>query len=155
MEKATELGIVTLGWLDTAHSGRVVPDPALERHRRIAVAAVEQSSRSVVPEISGLHSWDELVAALESATPTLVLDREPATVPEAGRVDAAAWQRAGAVRLVVGPEGGLRAEEIEELESCGAKRLGLGERVLRVETAAVVAAGLVLWSVGGSAPAEL
>ncbi|MDX1643770.1 MAG: RsmE family RNA methyltransferase [Thermoanaerobaculia bacterium] len=155
VEKATEVGITALRWLDTAHSGRTVPEPALERHRRIAVAAVEQSSRALVPEISGLHPLSDLVAALEPKTPTLVLDRRAPTVPPGEAPDAAAWRRAGAVRVVVGPEGGLRAEEIEELESAGAKRLRLGERVLRVETAAVVAAGVVLWSVGGGAFSEL
>ena len=39
--------------------------------------------------------------------------------------------------LVIGPEGGLQDHELERLDAVGAQRVGLGPRVLRVETAVV------------------
>lgn len=45
--------------------------------------------------------------------------------------------------VLVGPEGGWSAKERERFTSCGARYVGLGDPVLRVETAAVVAGGLL------------
>jgi 16S rRNA (uracil1498-N3)-methyltransferase len=52
--------------------------------------------------------------------------------------------------VVVGPEGGLEAAEVEALETrAGARRVSLGENILRTETAAVVAVALVTYELGG------
>lgn len=148
VEKSTEVGVASIRWLDSRNSGREVPEAALERHRRIAVAAVEQSGRSVVPEISGLHSWSDLVSVLD-ARPTFALDRRGEARARIAR------PRRGAVRLVVGPEGGLSGEELAELERHDVSRLALGERVLRIETAAVAGAAVVLWAAASSSPDEV
>jgi 16S rRNA (uracil1498-N3)-methyltransferase len=61
------------------------------------------------------------------------------THPGGGDVDPE-WCADGSVTVVVGPEGGLSPDEIARFP----RRMGLGDRVLRTETAAVVAASLVL-----------
>ena len=51
------------------------------------------------------------------------------------------------IGLVVGPEGGMTAEEIAALKEIGAQPVTLGRRILRAETAAVAAAAvtMALW----------
>ena len=53
------------------------------------------------------------------------------------------------VSLFIGPEGGFSDEEVEMAEAEGAVVFGLGPRVLRAETAAIAAAALVQYELGG------
>jgi len=55
---------------------------------------------------------------------------------------------ATAVSLFIGPEGGLTAVEIEQAQQHGVTAVTLGQRILRAETAAIVAAALVLHELG-------
>jgi 16S rRNA (uracil1498-N3)-methyltransferase len=52
------------------------------------------------------------------------------------------------VALVIGPEGGFSDDEVELATSRGAVPVGLGPRILRTETAAVVAPALILYELG-------
>ena len=49
------------------------------------------------------------------------------------------------INLIVGPEGGLSAEEVEQLRQAGAVSASLGKRILRTETAGMVGVGVVLY----------
>jgi 16S rRNA (uracil1498-N3)-methyltransferase len=53
-----------------------------------------------------------------------------------------------ALTLVVGPEGGLSDDEVSALRSDGAAVVSLGDRILRTETAGLVAATIVLHAYG-------
>ena len=53
------------------------------------------------------------------------------------------------VTLLVGPEGGFSEEEVESARAQGFRSVGLGPRILRVETAALVAVALTQAAVGG------
>lgn len=150
IEKTTEVGVAAIRWLDSSRSGRALPAAALERQRRVARAAVEQSGRSRVPEISGLHTLDDLVARLEDDAPTWVLDPD-----DGARLDRGRLESTGAARVVVGPEGGFESMELERLRAAGTASLALGPRVLRVETAAVVAVALLLAAAPGGPAAAL
>tara|TARA_B100000614_G_C14213201_1_gene354815 strand:- start:116 stop:448 length:333 start_codon:yes stop_codon:yes gene_type:complete len=52
------------------------------------------------------------------------------------------------VMVLIGPEGGFSAEEIRKAEAAGFVSYALGPRILRAETAAVTAAGLVQYLLG-------
>src|SRR5204863_9025981 len=54
-----------------------------------------------------------------------------------------------AVTLLVGPEGGFTADEAAAATAAGFRSVGLGPRILRSETAAIVAVALVQAAVGG------
>ena len=117
VEKLAELGVAGLRFLDTRHGhGR---PPKVDRLRSWAVAGLEQSRGAWLMETS-----DELV--------TLVDMDGPYAVCEIG----GSRQRPSARTVVVGPEGGWAPGEIPD----AAPRYGLGDTVLRVETAALVAA---------------
>lgn len=149
IEKLTELGAHAVRFYRCRRAPRHPGDQALERLRRVAGAAVEQCGRSRLPEVSGTHSWPEVVAAVDAAPRACILDSTGTSEVELGDGIAAGM-------VVVGPEGGLTAEERGALEAAGGRRLTLGPTTLRIETAAVVGAGLLLAASarGGAAATE-
>lgn len=137
IEKLTELGARAVRFYRCQRAPRHPGDETLERLRRVAGAAVEQCGRSRLPEISGTHPWPEVVAAVTAAPRTWLLD-------PAGTSEAELGDRIAAGIVVVGPEGGLTAEERGALEAAGGRLLALGPTTLRLETAAAVGTGLLL-----------
>jgi len=146
VEKATELGVTRIAWLQCSRSARRFSDSVLARHGRIAIAALEQCGGATLPVVSGPHEWSELGGLLG------VLDRwwtlDTAGAPGGVAESDVAFAGARALGLVIGPEGGWSDAERAELEALGGAFWSLGERTLRVETAAVVGAGLLLASRG-------
>lgn len=136
VEKVTELGVRRIHFLHTERAPRHFGEGTLDRLRRVAASALEQCHGALLPEITGPHEWGDLQRLAGEAEGRWVLDPEAA---EAG------WGPAvpsGA--LLIGPEGGWSAQEQEALRTTGWQAVGLGPRVLRIETAAVVGAAAVL-----------
>ena len=52
------------------------------------------------------------------------------------------------VAIFIGPEGGYSADEIDQAKSAGIQPVTLGRKILRMETAAILAAGMVLYEMG-------
>ena len=140
---ATELGVTRVIPLLTARTV-VRLEPArwttrLARWQRIAREAAQQSGRAAVPEIGAprdVSSW----AREAGATGLLVCLWEEEREGLAGRLPAGPCPR---VTVVVGPEGGLTADEVRGLVDAGAIVAGLGPRLLRTETAGAVAVALL------------
>ena len=135
MEKATELGVAAVRFVASERAVRGVDGKALARLGRVAAAALEQCGGARLPELSGPHALGELPDLL-AGTAAWCLDPEAATPLE---------DRATApVAVLVGPEGGWTPAELAAIRAAGARAATFGGRVLRVETAAVVAAALLL-----------
>jgi 16S rRNA (uracil1498-N3)-methyltransferase len=120
--------------------------------------ATKQSSRAWVPEVSPLVSAKQL-ATLAASAQVIVLDPLSQTplsqlplsqfAPTSARVDIAEKDSRDIV-LVVGPEGGIAASELELLYGAGAVGARLGDGILRTSTAgpaaiAVLSAKLRNW----------
>lgn len=138
VEKATELGVAAVHFIACDREARSVERSHLARLQRIAISAVEQSGRSAVPGLALAGSvGEELAGATADGVTTAVLD-----APGAGaRPAIPAGKRCG---LFVGPEGGWSPAERDRFRELSIPSWSLGPTVLRVETAAVVAAGCVL-----------
>lgn len=137
VEKVTEVGVVAVRFLATERTPRKYGKGSVERWRRVATSAVEQCHRSRRPEISGVHTWEELPELLAGVEERWFLD-----VGGGGAESRLAGAGSGAV--LIGPEGGWDDAERGALAELGASSVSLGQRVLRVETAAVVASSRVL-----------
>lgn len=111
---------------------------ALARWRSTAREAGKQSRRAWLPEVQEQHTTEQVVARARAAAATLVL-HESATRALASYD----LPVSGEVLLVVGPEGGVRDEEIAALEGVGAIAVRLGSSVLRTSTAGAAAAAVV------------
>ena len=104
---------------------------ALTRWRRVAAEAAKQSRRPWVPVVAELASTSEVVARARGA---LVL-QEGAALALTGAVLPVGCD----IILVVGPEGGIAADELAAFTAAGAVPVRLGEPVLRTSTAGAAA----------------
>ena len=139
VEKATELGVAAIRFLSTERDARSLAPSQLARLGRIAIAALEQCERSLVPEVTDAGGLQEVVRrCAEGGASIAVLDRD-----DSGEAPGVAAEN-GRLAILVGPEGGWSPDEREVFARLELPRWSLGERILRIETAAVVAAGLVL-----------
>jgi 16S rRNA (uracil1498-N3)-methyltransferase len=156
VEKATELGVTAIRFTNMARAPRELGAITFDRLRRVAVAALEQCHRSRLPEITGPHAWSQAVG-LAGPEVRWFLDTEATGDPEfsvgaalrgrpgeQGAHIGAPLQDARAGALLVGPEGGLDPAERRELQLAGWRPAGLGDRTLRLETAAIVGAAFLL-----------
>jgi 16S rRNA (uracil1498-N3)-methyltransferase len=147
LEKGTELGVA--GFVPIVSSRSQVrhssPSSArLERWRRVIIEAAEQSGRCRLPELSPPLSFEDACAA---AAGLRILPWEGERDVSLGGLLAAEEPFAD-VSLFIGPEGGFRLEEVQLARQLGLRTVSLGRRILRAETAAIVAAALVLHELG-------
>jgi len=116
-----------------------------DRWRGIVRGAAEQSGRALLPRVEWLPSTATLAPTLTGYDAALVL-HESATLPLRAALAAPPAADASRIVVVVGPEGGLTDEEVARLSGAGAAVVSLGPRVLRTETAALVALAQILYA---------
>lgn len=111
----------------------------LRRWRATATEAAKQARRSWFPEVTGPARTGEVADLVREADLALVLHEEAS-----GRLAELVVPRTGRILLVVGPEGGLTPDELQELTAAGARPVRLGEEVLRTSTAGLAGAAALL-----------
>ena len=144
---ATELGVRRIVPILTERTVvRLEParsDSRLARWRRVAREAAQQCGRAALPEIEAPRPLSKLGQELRSdgtGTGLLVCFWEEERRPLDRLLPPGPCER---VTVVVGPEGGLTADEVRGLERAGALVASLGPRLLRTETAGAVAVALL------------
>jgi 16S rRNA (uracil1498-N3)-methyltransferase len=145
IQKTTELGVTELVPLLTERAVPRLSGPRVSAKRvrwdRLAREACKQCGRSVVPRLYSPMSLDTFCMTFRQADLRLLLWEE-----ERGRrlrtVLGAAPQVASAA-IIIGPEGGLTPTEVVRGESYGFLTVGLGERILRTETASMAVVALL------------
>jgi 16S rRNA (uracil1498-N3)-methyltransferase len=136
VEKATELGVNELIVFTSDRSQPRGPQARLPRWERIAANAAKQSLRNVVPRISGPLPFKTLLTKPDAAFRVLFsygTAAPPLTTLQRQHPSCSS------VLLIVGPEGGFTTDELSAARSGGVAVSALGTRVLRAETAGIVA----------------
>lgn len=145
VQKGTELGAV--GFLPFSAARSIVKWDAKkgakkrERLEKIAKESAEQSYRLMVPTIFTSSSSKQLTEWINTFTSCVVLAEEKAKANETSAFATQLQELSpgDSLLVIVGPEGGITNEELEEFERAGAKSCGLGPRILRTETASLAA----------------
>lgn len=140
VEKLSEVGVDTFIPLATARSV-VHPEGKNKRDRwiRIATEAAKQSRRPGVMKIAELQPIDAAVRAMSSDCTGWVLSLEDGAANARAAIEA---HDTRSNQLFIGPEGGWTDDELNAFRAANVRPLKLAGTVLRIETAAVVAAGL-------------
>lgn len=148
LQKGTEIGVAEFRPISTSRAiAASVSSGKLERWQRIIAEAAEQSGRCKIPPLHPLQTYE---AALEQAQALGGLGVIP--WEQEGDVSLrrliSAYDRGGPISVFVGPEGGFAAAEIDAATAHGIHSVTLGPRILRAETAGLVAASLILYERG-------
>ncbi len=146
VEKATEIGVRRIIPLSSEREQAAAGPQRRERWERIAVAAMKQSGRSILPEIAepapihkvlalGAHCQYRFMAhpSNESRVPRIVQDMSSRSIK---------------CMVLTGPESGFTDREAADAADMGFELVTLGPRRLRSETAGIVLCTLLLWQFG-------
>ena len=148
IEKATELGVAAIAPVIARRTERHLAQAAakrVERWRRIAHEAAQQSRRSDVPLIHDPAPLANRVRTASDAVRIVLAEQERSTTLRA-LVEEAVKESANqtpALELAFGPEGGWAPEEEALFDANGWRPASLGPRILRAETAAIAALAVV------------
>jgi 16S rRNA (uracil1498-N3)-methyltransferase len=161
VQKATELGVSEIIPLELSRSVVKLENDKKRRERqerwqKVAAEAARQCGRLAIPEVhmpqslkmflSNLGSHDLLLVPWEEGGEVLgeVLEKQKAKRDSLrlGGPDGDARKDFGCLYMLIGPEGGMAAAEVEQAKAGGGINVTLGPRILRTETA-----GLMLLSV--------
>jgi len=142
IQKATELGVNEITPIFSERCEVRLKDERADKRllhwRQVAISACEQCGRSTVPVI---HPPLLLADWLKQTEAGLKLVLHPVAEPLVSHA------RPSTLAFLIGPEGGLSDAEVEQARSAGYHAARLGPRVLRTETAPVVALAVAqqLW----------
>lgn len=143
IEKCTELGVAKIIPLIARRTDAHLASASVkrvERWRRIALQASEQSRRTTPPEISNPMKLRD--AAADHAETKIVLSESEDKMSLREVLDARDAE--GSISLAIGPEGGWTEDELQLLKTEGWRSVSLGPTILRAETAAIAATVLAI-----------
>ena len=149
IQKAVELGVSEIIPVAMEHSVvRLEGDKAVkkaERWQKIAEAAAKQSKRDIIPMVQPVQTMEQMLADNPCDCKLIAYECEDKLGLKA------ALQKEQALKellLIIGPEGGISETELQQARTAGALVVSLGKRILRAETAALVAAAAIFYETG-------
>jgi 16S rRNA (uracil1498-N3)-methyltransferase len=135
IEKATEFGVTRIRPFTSRNSLAQPSSARRNRWQQIALSAAKQCGRTVPPQV---HPPVPFRALLDELTGAKVLFAEGSGEPtlHVGK------NLNEPVSILIGPEGGFTPQELDQARSANCRLVTLGPRILRAETAAIVAVAL-------------
>ena len=149
IQKAVELGAYSVVPVAMEHSvvrlDGAKADKKVERWQKIAEAAAKQSKRDIIPEVQPVQTVKEMLANNDCKTKIIAYECEDrmslkTALREAGQMED--------LLLIIGPEGGISEGELTKAREAGAVPVSLGRRILRAETAGLVAMSAIFYETG-------
>ena len=138
VQKCVELGAARIVPFLSEHTEETKFNRA--RMQRVAIEACKQCGRCVRCEVGELTDFDGVLSRIADAELAIM----PYEHARDGRMgDVPGLHEAKDIALIIGSEGGFAPGEVERAIAAGAKTVTLGERILRCETAGLVALAIV------------
>jgi 16S rRNA (uracil1498-N3)-methyltransferase len=132
LEKAVEIGIDEVSFVECEHSERTVVK--LERMEKVAVSAMKQSQQSRIPVINEVRQYGELISSTTAEIKLIAHCEDSTKNPIQSKLE-----KGKSILVLVGPEGDFSSDEINSALAKGFEPVSLGETRLRTETAALYA----------------
>lgn len=144
IEKAVEIGVHRIIPIQAEHAVLKVGAEKLFRWRRVALSAMKQCGRSILPEITEPKFFQKVVGMGTDCAVRFIAEAGDRSAPI--RITKTTGSKKAL--LLVGPEGGFTDAEVALAMENGFTPMTLGPRRLRAETAGIVLASLVLGQLG-------
>ena len=149
VQKLTEIGVKHICPVMTRFVQANRESVRVGRLSRIAEEASKQCGRGIVPNICPPVSFDEMCAGLSDFDLVLFShEAEKALSAKEYLSTALKGKRVKKAAVIVGSEGGFAREEALALSGMGIHGVTLGKRILRAETACIVAAAVLMYELG-------
>lgn len=146
LQKGSEIGISRFVPVITERSlAQHVKDNKYDRWQRILTEAAEQAERGISPELAEACSFAQALAAAQTADLALIAWAREKEARLSALLAPLKQQPAPRIALFTGPEGGFSPAEIEQARQANVRPITLGRRILRTETAAMVATAFILY----------
>lgn len=123
-------------------------DKKIERRARIALEAAKQCGRGIVPKVNKTLSFDQMlnVASKNDLVLFCYEGEGGQTLAEVLRgLGGREWAKNKDIAVIIGSEGGFSLDEAKRAIDCGAVSVGLGNRILRTETASPFALACLVY----------
>lgn len=149
IQKSTEIGVKEITPIDMERCiVKISPkdeSKKIERWQKIAEVAAKQSGRDIIPKINNvvkikdlqtiIKDYDCIIVAYEKEEHN-TLKQELIKLKSANNIK---------IAILIGPEGGISEDEINDMKMQGAKIITLGKRILRTETVAIAMSSIILY----------
>lgn len=149
IQKTTEIGISRIIPTDMTRCVVKLDEKdakkKIDRWQKIAEVAAKQSKRGKIPEIENKIKIKEVISRINNYDLFLVAYEEENTNKLKDILQELNAKGVCKIGILIGPEGGIAKEEIENLKDAGSKVITLGKRILRTETAPIVLTSNILY----------
>lgn len=149
IQKAVEMGVSSIVPVAMEHSvvrlEGAKADKKVERWQKIAEAAAKQSKRDIIPQVQSVQTMQQMLANNDLQHKIIAYECEDRLGLKTALQSCDNLQE---LLLIIGPEGGISEFELELARKNGAVPVSLGKRILRAETAGVVALSAILYETG-------
>ena len=123
-------------------------DKKVERWQKIAESAAKQSKRDIIPQVQPVQSMAQMLANNNLQTKIIAYECEDKVSLKTALQNAKAVGDMQELLLIIGPEGGISEHELALAKDAGAVPVSLGRRILRAETAGLVAISAIFYETG-------
>lgn len=152
IQKAVELGAYAVAPVAMEHSVVRLDGPKadkkVERWQKIAESAAKQSKRDIIPVVQPVQTMKQMLDNNPCSTKLIAYECEDRLSLKTALQEAEAAQGITDLLLIIGPEGGISEHELELARQSGARPVSLGRRILRAETAGLVAMSAIFYETG-------
>ncbi len=150
IQKCTELGVSKFYPLMSHRSVVKISDvkrqeSKVNRWNQIADEAAKQSKRDILPMVEPMIDFNSMIELLRDEE-NIIVPYEDEKIKSIG--EGLGDKKSNRIHLIIGPEGGFEPSEIDKLKEIGGNIVTLGPRILRTETAGIVAATVIFY-IGG------
>lgn len=143
VEKTTEIGIHRIIPLISHNMVQGIGNHKINRWRRVALSAMKQSGRSILPEVTEPKTLSH-VLSLGEGSQYKIMAHETGERSSSLIQTMKSSQKKTKGFILIGPEGGFNKQEINQAQDHGYHLISLGPRRLRAETAGMVMVTILL-----------